>query len=316
MNRRQNKQEVLPELVYHYTSLGAMMNIVKTRSLWCTSISYMNDANERRFLINAAKRRLPVLQRLGQIDSDFRVEPKGMRRFSPRTPRKNEKFHRTSFKYEPFSTSFTDRPDSLRHWRHYCPRESGVALGFRSDCLRRAVVDDFPVTAPNTNLCLFDKVKYLDPNNDADVDNLAIREACQRVEYVARLPLVSRERLLHGFGMAIGAIACMSKHSAFEDEAEYRLVQMGLWHIEDKLCFREVKSTLVPYVSLHIPNQGRREMVYNWREDPLVPWDALATVILGPSPNLTLTNRSVSAFFALQGMDVEVQESSIAYRDW
>jgi hypothetical protein len=41
-----------PEIVYHYTSLAAMMKILKTQKIWASDIGYLNDSSERLHLLN------------------------------------------------------------------------------------------------------------------------------------------------------------------------------------------------------------------------------------------------------------------------
>ena len=62
-----SKDTILPEIVYHYTSIEALLGIVGTRSLWCTAISYLNDKLERDYVLNAVKLRLPDLISLDSI---------------------------------------------------------------------------------------------------------------------------------------------------------------------------------------------------------------------------------------------------------
>jgi hypothetical protein len=41
------------EFLYHYTSLHALLGIVKTRSLWSTNIFYLNDSSEYHHVLKA-----------------------------------------------------------------------------------------------------------------------------------------------------------------------------------------------------------------------------------------------------------------------
>ncbi len=63
----------LPDQVFHYTSIDTMMKIVDSRSIWCTALPYLNDSKERTFLLDAVKRRLPILKTKGaSIDPALR----------------------------------------------------------------------------------------------------------------------------------------------------------------------------------------------------------------------------------------------------
>ena len=50
-----------PEILYHYTTIDAMMSIAKGRKIWATSISYLNDSSEGDHLLGMIRRRLPAL---------------------------------------------------------------------------------------------------------------------------------------------------------------------------------------------------------------------------------------------------------------
>src|SRR5438876_12190342 len=39
-------QKLTPEFLYHYTSQDGLLGIVKSRSLWATNISHLNDSTE------------------------------------------------------------------------------------------------------------------------------------------------------------------------------------------------------------------------------------------------------------------------------
>lgn len=44
--------------LYHYTTFGAMDNILKSRSLWLGNVHYMNDCNEMKQLFMWVKKEL------------------------------------------------------------------------------------------------------------------------------------------------------------------------------------------------------------------------------------------------------------------
>ena len=48
-----------PEILYHYTTIDAMMSIAKCRKIWATNISYLNDSSEGVHLLGMIRKRLP-----------------------------------------------------------------------------------------------------------------------------------------------------------------------------------------------------------------------------------------------------------------
>jgi hypothetical protein len=63
-----------PAVVYHYTSLSAMMNILKTQQIWATDIGYLNDVSERNLLIDTVDEHLASFASERELDTDpFRL---------------------------------------------------------------------------------------------------------------------------------------------------------------------------------------------------------------------------------------------------
>ncbi len=297
------------KVVYHYTSMEALLEIVKTKSLWATAISYLNDMTEREYVLDAVRRRLPSFKRSGPDGTEeLFVSSVPVEDVEAITPLANEQF----------VTSFSSHPDSLMHWRSYCPQQSGVAIGFRTQCLAGARLDETPlagmVVAPST----FGKIRYVDLRSESEVDGL-ITATLQIAR--SRFQADSSEKnwyrqsfsLSDYFEWTLEAIACRSKHSSFENEAEYRLLLPGLHRRENNLRFRAVRSTLIPFVAMRVPSIAQLELG-EWSED--VPWDAIAELTIGPTVNIALTERSIRSFFLIRHMNVTVRRSSVPYRDW
>jgi hypothetical protein len=47
------------EVVYHYTTMGTMMKIAETASIWATSINYLNDVSEGDYFRELVRKRIP-----------------------------------------------------------------------------------------------------------------------------------------------------------------------------------------------------------------------------------------------------------------
>lgn len=294
-----------PETVYHYTSIRSMMSIVKSRALWCTAISYLNDQTERQFLLGAIRRRLPTL-----MYSDQRI---GLN-IIKLVPTRPTSYQVTSFADEPFVTSFTVQEDSLMHWRSYVPQsESGVAIGFRVASLSQAQIDEKPEEGMVIPRIWFSEIQYVDPNSDSSVDvfvSWLLNSYESYSDAKAKTPEAVRMSPEEHFWWLAEYVAGSSKHASFSVEAEYRLLLSNVAYRENNIQFRTVRSTLVPYVSLSIPSTVRMP------ESENLPWDAISEVIIGPTPNMDLTERSLVAYFKLHGLRTAVHRSEVPYRDW
>src|SRR5271163_3890133 len=95
-----------PEILYHYTTIDAMMNIAKYRKIWATSISYLNDSSEGDHLLGMIRKRLPALLKKHSLDDSV------LERLD---------YTDTEIGDRPFIASFSTEANSLPQWRSYCP---------------------------------------------------------------------------------------------------------------------------------------------------------------------------------------------------
>jgi hypothetical protein len=291
----------LPDQVFHYTSIDTMMKIVDSRSIWCTALPYLNDSKERSFLLDAVKRRLPILKKEdASIDRQLRWP----------ALEAEDANNVTSFADEAFVACFAENNDSLMHWRAYCPQQSGVAIGFRTACLQQAQINEKPLEGMVVPQVLFRRVGYLNPGDNAHID-WAIHTGYE----LAKKELAKHSGDLDDhFRWALETIACLSKQKAFEVEDELRLLLGYVRYRENNIKFRAVRSTLIPYVEMGIRNYSDAGVDFDF--DKRLPWNAIRSVVIGPTANMELTRRSIKAFFDLRGMEVKVLESEVPYRDW
>jgi hypothetical protein len=121
-----DKQNSLPDMVWHYTPYGTLLEILGSKSLWATHISCVNDASEVRHLFDLLFKQLhgtkvdhqssPLFDYLKSLGSkDYAVSS------------------------EWFVASFCTECDDLNLWRAYAGADGGVAVGFKStEVVRRA----------------------------------------------------------------------------------------------------------------------------------------------------------------------------------
>jgi hypothetical protein len=238
----------LPAVVYHYTSMDTMMKIVETKAIWCTAISYLNDTSEREFLLSEVRTRLPsLMEEDSTIEKDFHLHSMPVQDVN----------NITELADEQFVTSFSTLSDSLMHWRSYCPQQSGVAIGFKTECLKEAMIDEPPMTGMVVPPVEFGTVRYIRPGDKPQLDELIRSCVATAKKLQAQNSSSSPSTLNDYFQWTIEATACGSKHSSFEVESEYRLVLFSARWRENNIRFRPVRSSLVPYIAMHIPCLSR-----------------------------------------------------------
>jgi hypothetical protein len=288
----------MPEIVYHYTTMGTMMKIAEEACIWATSIDYLNDVSEGDYFQQLARQRIPQYKVIHPAD-----KPTILDDFLKNAPE--------TFQLRPFVASFSQDGDSLPQWRSYCPTGNGVAIGFSVDCLERSVVkatenDDIRSSIEEAT---FVKVGYLNAQTPESLD----------AEITATLKLVSRMVTLHPdtdsgrlFQTLMHVAACSKKHISFSSEQEFRLV-LHSYGITTWMQFRPSRSTLIPYIPLSIPRISKTTPPPDKSsESP----NFIKRIVIGPSPNNDLSQRAVDLFLRKLNMSVEVVSSSIPYRDW
>jgi hypothetical protein len=301
--REDPQPEKLPEEVFHYTSLDALIKIVNMRELWCTALPYLNDSKERIFIFEAVKRRLPYLR-----ETDKSIDPDlGLRTFEA-----DDVSNVTSFADEAFVACFAQNGDSLLHWRAYCPQQSGVAIGFRTQCLAEAHISEEPEAGMIIPRVSFGKVGYVDTRDTEIIDRViySAYESAKREVARGKTPWVLNEH----FRWALDYLGCINKEKSFEVEDEWRLLLPHVRSRETNIQFRTVRSTIIPYVAMTVPNLTETGIMHDFEKTKL--WNAIQSVVVGPTANMDLTVRSLMALFALRRMNVQIVESRVPYRDW
>lgn len=293
----------LPEQVFHYTALDTLIKIVNTRELWCTAITYLNDSKERRFLFDAVEPRLRYLKQTDKsIDPTLRL----------RSLDAEDVSGITSFAEEPFVACFAQDGDSLLHWRAYCPQQSGVAIGFRTSCLPEVRISERPEVGMVVPSVSFGRVGYVDTRETALVDSIIYRA------YEAAKSEAERDNnrwdLNDHFRWILDSVGCMNKEKSFEAEDEWRLLLPYVKYRENNIQFRTVRSTVIPYIAMTVPSMTDAGIMHDFEKKK--PWNAIQSVVVGPTANMQLTVRSLKALFALRGMNVAIVESRVPYRDW
>jgi len=301
-----------PEVVYHYTTVDSMIKIVKSASIWATSINYLNDISERDHYLGLVQQRIPVLLKSREV-----ADPAVFEKLSASTS--------LGFEARPFVGSFSRDSDSLPQWRSYCSNGNGVSIGFRVECLRRAFVNTDPIR--QGNLAVNPKVNFMpieylgaDSTEVIDIDIVKAIAAAGVLAKQMNEETGDRYSAADYLRALLERRACLVKHPSFQNEHEYRLLVDGVFRNLHLLDFRTTRSSLVPYVAVCIPKRHSSVMQQPEPVTPLSPlagrWDFVDRVVVGPTANMSLTIEAVSSFFRREMLYVEVVPSGVPYRDW
>lgn len=320
----------IPKILWHYTDLDGFRGIVTSKQIYATSVRYLNDKEEFEHGLMLAKRLL--LEMLPEEEAD----PPLVRQLVSGTF--EDIFSRGALSPENlslFTASFTLNGDQLSQWRGYSKGSAGVCLGFDFSGVRKFTAPETPVVfAPcvyrgedKENLLRHSMTFYVEPVLELAMATADMPTVLHSLEEMAKArPDQSREQIKETYfdqveerrkkalpeavaelSMRLLYLMALLKHSAFEEEQEWRFVLPALAGMANppEIKFRSRSSTLVPYIEFPLVG-GETEDVFRLRE-----------VVLGPGSEDALAIASARAFLDSAGLkDVSVSRSHIPYRPW
>jgi hypothetical protein len=320
--------EQIPEKLWHYTDFEGLRGIVKSKRIYATHIRYLNDREEFDHALATAKLELEgILKGLSGEDS-FQIRLRNLvEGFLEQGPV-------TSNDVQVYTASFSVNGDQLSQWRGYSKGSSGVSLGFDLRWLRPPKGGDTLVSfAP----CVYEDehkrllLRHALSSFAQEVMELSeiagSKEAVDRtfneirtsqiepvtLENVQHLltehfqaKLLNASLEMNGRLLRLGALL---KHSAFVEEAEWRLVLPVTTRrppTENPIQYCSRMNTLVPYIEF--PISGMRDGVETL---------SLTNVVIGPGAEFDRAVPAVRSFLESQGLgQVEIRPSGIPYRPW
>jgi hypothetical protein len=298
------------KLLYHYTNGHGLLGILRSRCLWCTHISYLNDSQEYKHGESIYGEMLTVLaEDSGATDTAREFAKVALMHLARHGPTNDPMRHPTRH----FVASLSALDDDLSQWRAYTGSGSlpRFAIGFKVDELRKLHA------AEGMRLC---EVKYDGEHAKQDmrkkfllaVDDLSFKWLRPHGTYDK--PIAIHPPEFYGLSHKIVEEHSPTlKHPKFKDEAEWRLItdsEPSYIHLHQSrvLNFRPGRSFLIPYTE--------------------VPLDALtrpiAEIVVGPTPHREEAKLAVQRLLGFKGSEVHsdelyeqrVRNSEVPYRDW
>ena len=274
--------------LYHYTSMGSLQEIVKSRNIWATEIRYLNDANE---LVRTLDLFLSVIRTKYESSDDTTRE----------FLRQLEEWlrHRLVDGHLVFVVSLSEEGNLLSQWRAYSPVGKGVSAGFDPQYFRAIALQQ----GYRVGKCVY----------DVEIQRRVIQEVFGHIEKEAlergpendvgkRHPLNSYHGIFEDFEDELLMCAALLKHPAFREEVEWRAVSSVVKrYAPSDIQYREGRSCLVPYRQLSLLPLNSQRM-------------SMKEVIVGPTPNAELSVRSLGMFLSNHELNPGVANSLIPYR--
>lgn len=239
----------------------------------------MNDATEFSLALSLAKERLSM-----------RIE-------SGTDPASTKFLQYTSDRLEGIAhinicaACFCENPDLLSQWRGYAGGAGGVAIGFSSAALERAII----ALQGSLGRCVYDRALQV-ATIDRLVDDVisgykADKEAAQNPNF-GGYSAQFQQRLI--------AIGAFFKADGFKEESEWRLVTGAERY--GSMSFKVGPSMLVPYCD--IPVRGD-----TWT-------DQIPSITLGPCPHPKESEQAITGLRFKYGVPPNIIYSKIPFRNW
>ncbi len=216
-------EKVKPVHLYHYTTAGGLLGIIRKQELWATDIRYLNDSTEFYLGRDAFKR--VVKDKLQPMDKDT-LEKRTLLALDGLLDLPKE----TLKQFPIYVCSFSLLRNDLSQWRAYC-HDGGYSIGFPTDRLRAlGERHDFVLTECKYGLkeagyaidAAFDGLKSCIPQSEEEATSMWLSHA-----------------------LVLGCFAATFKHEAFDCEKEWRLV---CFTNRRPRQFKKHGDCLVPYV--------------------------------------------------------------------
>jgi hypothetical protein len=275
------------ELIYHYCRPDSFLEIIRSRTMWHSAYSALNDAMEREWGYNAFVEIAEELR--GECNDGFIDRIKEIVKVSQEVT-------------AAMISSFSLDGDILSQWRAYADDGHGFAIGFSASEMEMA---SKPLRV------LYDKNAQLEELR-GNIRHVFKHEQSIGFKY-------NSEFLAHW--LTFGLDLCAYKNPAFAEEKEIRRVHVSavalkeaaaryvpLGAIDQKgkrrfrpvpVLFRAANGNLIPYVVLDYTDEGRNAPVKE--------------VVLGPKNGNT--ESSVALFLNTAGLkNVRVRKSQAPYR--
>jgi hypothetical protein len=260
------------DILYHYTSLDALVSIVPGGKLWASDVHYLNDSSELHHAVQLFVRDVHTRQQSDPPSSDVAL----LWQLSSWLQGRLASGHLL------FVACFTEAGDLLSQWRGYTPHARGVSLGFSSShLLECANVQGFAF-----GRCIYQQ------SEQQRIAHAAMQAVIDSAKAVGPAP-PSEAHPSQSFHPVFTAaephllmIAALLKHQAFEAEKEWRAVSAYVSdYVNSPVHHRAGRTTLVPYWQFDLHRPGMDGI-------------GIESAVLGPTPHPALALQALDQFLA------------------
>ena len=259
-----------PKVIYHYTDVRALIGMIVSGRIWATHVSRLNDAMEYEIGVSFVTNFIGAnLQRASKAIIDKAISQLRS--------------------VDTFIACYSATADVLSQWRAYSGTGTGYCIGLKTS--EMATIDG--------RMPLLEKVIYSKTTAEAVLSLLLARVD----EFLDghNFGEVEVGYLMGLLDVTFNNVACIIKHSTFEEENEYRQIyQPARSTLSLDTKYRMGRFGLTPYVEIGFLQKGK------------LP---IQSIMIGPCRDPDSEIRSLELMLSEHGYsDVEVVTSGIPLR--
>lgn len=257
-------------VIYHYTNASAMIGMLGSGKIWATHVDRMNDSREYEIGVESVERWV-------RENLERQTRPLIERAIS------------SLESVDTFIACYSSVANRLSQWRAYSGSGVGYCVGFKTSEMART----------DGRMPLLKKVIYSEDYGK----NVVVRLLDRVDEFLTKNDFGDVE-VGYFLGMLeakFNSIACIIKHSGFEEESEYRQIyQPSVSSLTLETKFRSGRYGLTPYVEFGFLESGR------------LP---IESITIGPCADPDDEERTLRLILSEHGYsNVEIRKSGIPLR--
>ncbi|HKQ39920.1 MAG TPA: DUF2971 domain-containing protein [Verrucomicrobiae bacterium] len=281
-----------PEVLYHYTDAQGLLGMLNSHKLWATNRRFMNDPTEAEYAANTIRN--VVENHRDQYETGLFEKVKAGVELILKLYLEQD---------EHYLACFCENGDLLSQWRGYGSVGGGYAMGFVADSLGLILYQSPDKPEPVLRKVLY-KTKQQTELTGQWVKFIFDWESFRR----RAAPKKDIDIEINDFGWTAlnwfisQSVRCF-KHPAYEEEQEWRVIQIGTTPEGARAVepeFRASRRGVVEYVKLDLPTNEKK-----------LP---LKVICYGPTLDPTVTDRSLRLLCRGKGYDhVEINKSIVPF---
>ncbi|TCK62332.1 DUF2971 domain-containing protein [Seleniivibrio woodruffii] len=227
-------------LLYHYTDMVALLNIISTKKLWATNVKFLNDSHETQYGHKIVKQIITKL-----LENEKSEEIIKVLKLTQHLLTIDDGITNT------YIVCFSEKGDLLSQWKGYANQGEGVSIGFDPSILLNDLSQKEWIFV-NLKKVIYDRKLQ---------EELVIEVIIKYLKLIkSALYLITKNEekdtiIVHSSSYLFYCLKHIShtiKNPVFSEEKEWRIILSIFSHEPDKqdILFRVRNNMITPYIEL------------------------------------------------------------------